>query len=95
MIDEALTDAYGESEQIGSFYTMLDEHLAVPFETTLLGMKVTVIGVDLTDRDEIVALCSRGRHRQPIPILDLPLPSPAPEGAEWIEAYRLWAGGSW
>jgi hypothetical protein len=94
MIDEAIVDACGESEQIGSFYAALDEHLAVPFETTVLGTTVTVRGVDLTDRDEIVAVCTRGRHRQAIPILDLPLPSAVPEGAEWIEAYRLWAGGS-
>jgi hypothetical protein len=91
MIEEATVDAYGEAEQLVGLYTMLEEHLAVPFETTVLGAPVTVIGVDLTRRDEIVAVCSRGRFRQPIPILDLVLPSPAPAGAEWIEAYRHWA----
>ena len=92
MIEEATVDAYGESEQIGGLYTAIDDHLAVPFETTLLGMRVTVRGVDLTERDEIVAICARGRLRQAIPILDLALPSPAPSGAEWIQAYRYWAG---
>jgi hypothetical protein len=91
MIEEATVDAYGESEQIVGFYTTIDEHLAVPFETTLLGMPVTVRGVDVTGRDEIVAICTRGRLRQAIPVLDLVLPSPAPIGAEWIEAYRQWA----
>jgi hypothetical protein len=90
MIEEATVDAYGESEQVVGFYTMIDEHLAVPFETTLLGVPVTVKGVDVTERDEIVAICSRGRLRQSIPILDLVLPSPAPAGSEWIEAYRCW-----
>ena len=90
MIEEATVDAYGESEQLGGFFTMIDEHLAVPFETTLLELPVTVKGVDITKRDEIVAICSRGRLRQAIPILDLVLPSPAPAGAEWIEAYRYW-----
>jgi hypothetical protein len=90
MIDEALVDAYGESEQVGGFYTAIEEHLALPFEPTVLGVRVSVRGVDLTEREEIVAVCSRGRHRQVIPILDLALPSPAPEGAEWIEAYRFW-----
>ena len=93
MIDEAIVDAYGESEQIGGFYTAIDERLVVPFDTTVLGMTVTVERVDLTDRDEIVAFCTRGRHRQAIPVLDLALPSPPPDGAEWIEAYRVWAGG--
>jgi hypothetical protein len=85
-------DAYGESEQIGGFYTMIVDHLAVPFDTTLLGIPVRVRGVELTHRDEIVAICTRGRLHQAIPILDLALPSPAPAGAEWIEAYRCWAG---
>lgn len=92
MIEEATVDAYGESEQVGGFFTMIDERLAVPFETTVLGLPVTVKGVDLTERDAIVAICTRGRLRQPIPILDLVLPSPSPTGAEWIEAYRYWVG---
>lgn len=49
-------------------------------------------GLDHTPDGSIVALCSRGGMRQSIGILELPLPSPAPEGAEWIEAYRHWAG---
>jgi len=70
MIEEATVDAYGESEQLGGFYTMIDNHLAVPFETTLLGLPATVGGVDLTERNESVAIGSRGRLRQAIPILD-------------------------
>ena len=92
MIEAATVHAHGEYELLGGFYTMIDEHLSVPFETTLHGVAVTVRAVDLTERDEIIAICARGRLRQAIPILDLVLPSPAPAGAEWIEAYRYWAG---
>lgn len=46
---------------------------------------------DLTD-DSIVAICARGRDRQRIDLLDLPLPTPPPDGSEWIDAYRYWAG---
>jgi len=92
MVGEAIVDAYGESEQLVGLYTMIEDHLAVPFETTLLGIPVTVKAVDITERDEIVAICTRGRLRQAIPILDLVLPSPVPPGTEWIEAYRYWAG---
>jgi hypothetical protein len=70
---------------------MIEDNLAVPFETTVLGVEVTVRTVDLR-ADEIVAICHRGRHRQAIGILDLPLPDPAPAGAQWIAAYRHWAG---
>jgi hypothetical protein len=54
------------------------------------GVEVTVTGVDLTEDEQIVAICARGRSRQRIPILDLPLPTPPPQGAEWIAAYRHW-----
>jgi hypothetical protein len=54
---------------------------------------VTVVRIDLTPRDEIVAVCLRAGVRQPVLILDLPLPSRRPAGAEWIEVYRRWASG--
>jgi Calcium binding len=93
LIEEALVDAYGESEQRTAFFTMLEEHLAVPFETEILGALVTVVRVDLTAADEIVAICRRGEVKQRIPILEVPLPDPRPDGAEWIEAYRWWTRG--
>ena len=70
---------------------LLEEHLAIPFETTVLGATVTVVRLDLRSRD-IVAICARGRDKQAIAILDLPLPSPRPAGADWIDAYRYWDG---
>lgn len=94
MVEEALVDAYGDEEQRVGFYTMVEEHLKLPFETKVLGMSVTVERVELTPGGEIVAICARGNKRQQIPILTLPLPSPAPEGAKWIEAYRYWVEGS-
>jgi hypothetical protein len=90
-IAEATVDAYNESEQRMGFYTMLEEHLDVPFETTVLGVDVVVAQVDLTDDDQTVAICRRDRSKQAIPILELPLPMPRPAGAEWIDAYRRWS----
>jgi hypothetical protein len=90
LIEEATVDCYGESEQTTGFYTMLEDNLGLPFETHLLGMKVSVEDVEMTDAEEIVAICTRGHDRQAISLLDLPLPDPPPRGAEWIEAYRLW-----
>lgn len=92
MIEEATVDAHDESEQAMGWHVALDEHVALPFETTVLGMPVTVESIDLTGRDQIVATCTRGRHKQRIPILDLRLPTPPPVGAEWIAAYRHWCG---
>jgi hypothetical protein len=91
LIEDATVDAYDESEQRAGFYTMLEDHLAIPFTTRVLGMEATVERIDLTDDEEIVAVCARGRSRQRIRIVDLPLPDPPPKGSAWIEAYHRWA----
>jgi hypothetical protein len=93
LVEDAIVDAYGESEQRVGFLCMLQEHLACPFTTEILGHAVTVERINWNDAEEIVAVCRRQRHRQLIPILNLPMPSPPPTGWEWIEAYRYWTRG--
>jgi hypothetical protein len=93
LVEEAIVDCYNESEQVAGLYTMIEDNLALPFETMILGVPVTVVRIDLTQQDEIVAVCRRAGVRQTVPILDLPLPSRRPAGTEWIDAYRHWAGG--
>ncbi|WP_199693432.1 calcium-binding protein [Sorangium cellulosum] len=95
LIEEAIVDAYGESEQRVGFLTMMQDHLEIPFETEVLGVPVQVIGIDLDDTEEIVATCKRDARVQRIQVLDLPLPRPPPGGFEWIEAYRLFRRGDW
>jgi hypothetical protein len=94
LVEEALVDAYGESEQATAFYTMLENDLQLPFETQILGVTATVESIDITDDDELVAVCRAGKTRQRISLSELPLPSPSPEGAEWIVAYRYWRTGT-
>lgn len=54
LIEEATVDCYNEEEQVTGLFTMLEEHLALPFQTTVLGLSVTVTHVDLTANDQIV-----------------------------------------
>ena len=92
LVEEATVDCYNEYEQLTGLFTMIEDNLAVPFPTQVLGVEVTVDRVELTNSDQIIAICSHDRLRQAIPILDLPLPTPPPKGVEWIEAYRHWLG---
>jgi len=92
LVEEAIVDCYNESEQATGLYTMIEDNLAFPFATTVLGVPVSVERIHLTLQEEIVAVCRRGSVRQTVPLLDLPLPSP-PAGTEWIAAYRHWLGG--
>ncbi len=90
MIEEATVDCYNESEQVTGWFTMIEDNLEVPFETTVLGVQVTVERIDLDRSEQIVAICRRGKECQSLPILGIALPTPPPRGAEWIEAYRRW-----
>ncbi len=92
MIEEATVDCHDESEQIAGWLTVIEESLVVPFETRVLGVTVTVERVEPSRGGHLVAVCTRGRERQSLPLLDLPLPEPPPGGAKWIEAYRRWLG---
>jgi hypothetical protein len=93
LVEEALVDAYGESEQVTAFYTMMENALRLPFETEILGMTVIVEGLDITDDYRLVAVCRKDRAKQQISLSELSLPSPLPKGAEWIVAYRYWRTG--
>ncbi|MER7578337.1 calcium-binding protein, partial [Streptomyces sp. NPDC126514] len=71
LTEEATVDAYDEDEQLTGFYTMLADHLAIPFETTVLGTSATVGSIDLTPGSRIIAWCTprptpQG-HRHPRP----------------------------
>ncbi|MFI9119205.1 hypothetical protein ACIGW0_07395 [Streptomyces bikiniensis] len=72
MIEEATVDACTEDEQSTGLFTLLEEHLASPFTTTVLGVEVIVRGIDLTPDGRIVAMCTGGRVRRSIGILELP-----------------------
>ena len=91
LIDQATVDCYNDDEELAGFAVMLEDNLALPFETTVLGVTVIVEEIRQTESG-IVAICVRGKHRQAIPVLDIPLPDPPPAGAEWITAYGRWAG---
>jgi hypothetical protein len=91
MVEQATVDAYGESEQTSGWFAMFENHLELPFETEVLGMRVNVVEIDLRD-DRIVAVCKRGNARQAIDITELAVPKPRPSGWEWVEAYRRWRG---
>ncbi|HEY7300919.1 MAG TPA: calcium-binding protein [Xanthobacteraceae bacterium] len=92
LIEEATVDAYGEEEQATGFFTMIDENLALPFRTRVLGIEVSVVGVEMDNDGRIKAVCENAGKQQRIDIIDLPLPSPSSSGAEWIAAYRRWRG---
>ena len=94
LVEEAVTDAYGDSEQAGGFFAMMENDLQLPFETESLGVTASVESIDITEDDQLVAVCRNGKAKQRISLTELPLPSPPPGGADWILAYRYWRTGA-
>lgn len=43
LVEQATVDCFNESEQVTGLYTMIEEYLAVPFQTNVLGVLVTVV----------------------------------------------------
>ncbi|MEZ0095445.1 hypothetical protein [Streptacidiphilus sp. EB129] len=91
LVQAATVHAHGEDEEIAGLFAKVQKHLGMPFVTKVPGEEVKVIGVDLLVGG-IVAICARGSQRRTVGLLNLPLPTSAPGGAEWIHAYRHWAG---
>lgn len=90
IIEEATVDAFNSSELATGWLTKIEEHLVLPFATTVLGVEIKVVKIDIRPDDALVAICARGRQRQAIVLSDLPLPEHPPAGTEWIEAYSRW-----
>jgi Calcium binding len=93
LIEEATVDCYDEEEQASGFFAIIDDNLALPFMTPILGVEASVAAVVMDDAGRIKAVCERNGEQQRIDLIDLPLPSPLPSGAEWIAAYRRWVEG--
>jgi len=93
LIEEATVDCYNEDEQASGFFAVIEDNLALPFTTRILGAEASVAAVEMDDAGRIKAVCERSGEQQRIDLIDLPLPSPPPSGAEWIAAYRRWIEG--
>ena len=66
-------------------------YLALPFTTRVLGVEVTVAGIDLTDCG-IIAICSR--KAPPVDTDSRPPAADPPAGCAWIAAHRHGRGGA-
>src|SRR4030067_61817 len=61
LIDEIITDAYGDNEQLWAFRQAFEDNVVVPTEAFVVGEPVTVITIDYdgNDRRGLTARCRR------------------------------------
>jgi len=62
---------------------MMEDNLAFPFWTHVLGAELKVGKVDLNEGGEVVVVCTHGDSRQDVSVLDLPLPDPGISSGDW------------
>lgn len=93
LIEQITVDAYGD-EGYWSFLQAIDDEVTLPFTASLVGIEVTVAGVDF-DGDErrgLVATVTHDGSSATVSILDLDLTAADPTTIRIIAAYRRWLG---
>ena len=88
LLEEFLVDAYGDGEQLGALETGISEGIDFPFEATVLGQHVRVLGIEF-DGNERRGLTARTEHGR-VSLLDV-IPK-SREAVDHLNAYRAWAG---
>jgi hypothetical protein len=93
LIEEITVDCYGEDEELTGFHTYLEDALEQPVEATVVGVPVTIVGVDCPAGAlrGLVARCKRDGGEYEVSLLDVALPRGS-ELARVLAAYRSWAG---
>src|SRR5215470_3751926 len=71
LIEEATVDCHDEEEQASGFFAIIDDNLALPFMTPILGVEASVSAIEMDDDGRIKAVCERNGEQQRIDLIDL------------------------
>jgi len=90
--ENAIIDAYGDSEQHSGLLTMIENEVKFPFPAKVMGESVAVVGMEWPEDDEfgLDLVCERGGRRHRIEARSVDLVPPFPEGHLYIAAYLDW-----
>jgi hypothetical protein len=94
LLDEILTDAYGEDEQLWALRQAFDDGVAWPSDAFVIGEPVTIsdVGYDGNVRRGLVATCRRGDSEEYSVAVSEVRFTPGTDGARHVDAYRMWLG---
>lgn len=94
ILEEILTDAYGDAEQLTAFEVAFTDRARFPFAAQVVGTQVEVIDVTFEgdQRRGLTAICRRDGDLHHVSLVDL-IPGPVTmETSRLLTAYRRWLG---
>jgi hypothetical protein len=94
LVEEIITDAYGDHEQLWAFHAALEDGVELPCDAFVVGEPVSVVGLDYdgNERRGLVARCRRADGSEyAVSTFDVVLAEQA-TGGHLFAAYRKWAG---
>ncbi|MBK8905743.1 MAG: hypothetical protein IPM53_31460 [Anaerolineaceae bacterium] len=94
LIAEATVDCYDEIEAFWGMLAQLDIELRCPFEATVLGDKVQVLGVDndaSSERRGVMVTVEKNGRTYAFPLAEIEPVQQTGHNAEWVAAYKLWS----
>lgn len=89
----ALTDAYGEYEQVSAWLACIETMFGRFDRVRLMGQEVTLHGFDLENESTVVAVCGRGKRRARVALDSVEFPGITPIEARWLKAWKQFARG--
>ncbi|MFN7919491.1 MAG: hypothetical protein U0Q16_05305 [Bryobacteraceae bacterium] len=93
LVDEILTDAEGEDEQLWAFRQVFEDNISFPASATVVGSPVEVTKIDYAGnpRRGLIAKCRRADgSKHDVATSDIVFASAAAQ--RYVAAYRLWMG---
>jgi hypothetical protein len=92
-IELALTDAYGEYEQVGAWLTCIEEMFARFERVKVMGQDVVLEGFDLSNEAAVVAICRMGKRKARIALESVEFPLLTPIEKRWLKAWQRFSRG--
>ncbi len=94
LLDEVLTDAYGDDEQLWAFQQAFEDNVELPADAFVIGEPVSITGIDYdgNERRGLTATCQREDGSEHVVAAAELAFAERSAGALHVAAYRKWLG---
>ena len=88
-VDIAIVDAY-DDEQVYCWVECLKDEFYEVKSVNYLGKKVTFVGFESVDDNNLVAVYKENNKKEKVPLSEIEFINPTKLQKLWIEGYNLW-----